>query len=70
VNLQRAGYRVDLDLADGAAVGEDRIVHLVVGHDGDAVLDLVRQIVPGRLLRKLEEVEGAVGAARAEPGRR
>ena len=47
-----AGVGIDLDLADGAAVGEHRLVHLVVGDDRDAVLEIVGQLVPRRLLRR------------------
>ena len=42
--LDDAGVGIDLDLADRAAVRKHRIVHLVVGGDGEAVLELVRQL--------------------------
>jgi len=40
-----AGVAVDLDLADGAAIWEHRIVHLVVSHDREAVLEIVGEFV-------------------------
>ena len=52
--MHGAGVGVDLDLADGAAVRKHRIVHLVVGHDRDAVRELGRKRVAARLLRELE----------------
>ena len=57
---------IDFDLADGAAVGKDRIVHLVVGHDRDAVRKIIGQRMLRDFLRELEEVQCAVGAARAK----
>ena len=71
--MYRAGLGIDLDLADGAAVREHRIVHLVVRHHADALRDvrreIVGQILSRGLLRQLEEIEAAVGLAR-ESGRR
>ncbi len=61
-----AGLGIDLHLAGGAAVGEYRFVHLVVGHHRDAVLQVGRQIMIGRVLRELEEIEGEIAVARAE----
>ena len=45
----RAGLGIDLDLAYGAAIRENRIVHLVVRHHADAVRDIRREIV-GQIL--------------------
>ena len=62
----RARVRIDLDLANGAAVRENRLVHLVVGLDREPVLELVGQVVLGGLPRQLEDIEGVVGARHAE----
>ena len=40
---EAAGFRIDLDFAHRAAVGEHRIVHLVVGDDGEALGEIVGQ---------------------------
>src|SRR4029450_14056642 len=64
--LHAAGLGVDLDLAYGATVWEHRIVHLIVGHNGNAVLELPRKLVARGLLGELEKIERAVGLARAE----
>ena len=63
----RAGIGIDLHFANGGAVGKHRLVHLVVGDDRNAVLVRLRQFVLGRLLGEFEEIEGAVGVARAKP---
>ena len=52
-----AGVGIDLDLADRGAVGEYRLVHLVVGDDREAVLQRAGQLVPRRFARKLEKIE-------------
>ena len=64
--VERAGLRIDLDFADGGAVGKHRLVHLVVGDDGDAVLERVGQLMPRGFAGEFEEIEGAVGVARDE----
>ena len=65
-DLDRAGVGIDLDLADRAAVRKHRLVHLVVGHHRDAVLEVVGQRVARSLGGKFEEIEAAVGVARRE----
>src|SRR5262245_29011698 len=62
-----SGLWVDLDLAGSATVREYRIMHLVVGDYGDAVLELLRKLVSGGLFGEIEKIESAVGRARAEP---
>ena len=58
-----AGVGIDLDLADRAAVRKHRLVHLVVGGGGEAVLAACSC---ARLLGQLEEIEGAVAGRRRE----
>ena len=66
-DLGAAGLRIDFDLGDRASVGKYRIVHFIVGNDGDAILEIGRQIVARRLLGELEEIEAAIGFGRTEP---
>ena len=61
-----AGVGVDLDLAGGAAVGKHRIVHLVVGDDGQPVGEIAGQAHVRGLAGEFEHVETAVGLARDE----
>ena len=42
-DLGGAGIGIDLDFADGAAVGKNRIVHLVIGCDRESILQFRRQ---------------------------
>ena len=67
-DLNRAGLRIDLDLAYGTAVRKHRIVHLVVGGDCEAIFELGGRACGG-LLREFKEIERAV-VSRAPNGRR
>ena len=60
------GRRVHLDLADGAAVGEDLLVHLVVGHHGQPARKIVRQVAIRRRAGELQEIQRPVAVGRAE----
>src|SRR6266436_6494542 len=60
--LDPARLRINLYLADRTAIGEDRVVHLIVGDDCEPAL----QTVESRLLRQLEKIEAAIGARRCE----
>ena len=59
-NVDPAGLGIDLDLADGTAIGKDRIVHLVVGDDRELVI----QTEAGGLLRQFEKINAAIAARR------
>jgi hypothetical protein len=58
---------VDLDLANRGAIWKHRIVHLVIGDNGQPAGEVRRQLAralePHSLRGKLEHVEGAVGLA-------
>ena len=62
-DLDVAGVGIDLDLADRAAVRKHRLVHLVVGDDREAVLEIVAAARPRGLLGEFEEIEAAVAVA-------
>ena len=64
--VNAAGIGIDFDLANGAAVRKNGRVHLVVFDDGKGAFPRVCRGAGGRLLGKFEEVEGAIGRARAE----
>src|SRR5471032_951823 len=42
---QPAGVGVDLDLADGAAIGKYRLVHFVIGNNGKSTSEFDRQLL-------------------------
>ena len=56
-DLDRARFGIDLALADRASVREDRVVHLVVGDDGEPARQLPRQEGPLRVPRQFREAE-------------
>src|SRR6266480_3639953 len=63
-DLDLAGIGIYLNLANGTAVRKYRYVHLVIFHDGEAVLEFLRQRVVGCLLRQLDEIERAIAPRR------
>src|SRR6267378_1920519 len=65
-NRHFAGVRVHLDLADRAAVGKHRVVHLVVGDDREPIRQIAREVHAGRLGGQLEDIEVAIGVPRHE----
>ena len=65
-DVDRAGVGIDLDLADGAAVREDGLVHFIVGDDGEAVLEIVRQVDAARPRARARADRTAVGCRRGE----